>query len=466
MKKYLLLVLVILFCTTNQAVAANIVLIMADDLGYGDVGSFYKNATIRTPNIDRLAVAGIRFTNYHVNTLCTPTRAAVMTGQYTFDNYEKGGAHKNGIVASSRFLPQMLQDAGYKTGGFGKWHLADNEGDHPLDRGFDEWIGFYGGSMQFHYELAQKAAKPNKNKYNVIYEGKTPYKKEWQHTTDLFTDLAIQFIKAHQNDAFFLYLSYNAVHTPIWNPQKPVFSARQDWVQKLRNRGLKDNSIIDYNALVEHMDNRVGDVIETIQELGLADNTLIIFQSDNGPIRPDSYYSKPQAGSAGTFRGGKSTLYEGGIRVPLILSKGQNRSTTVVNDLTMHADILPTCLEHAGIKIPELNGENPLRGHSLYPYLMGSKPKELNRPLLFSIGHNMSLIEGDWKLINVANWVGKNRDPETTEAPTDGDTLYNLKDDPSEQIDLASQYPEKLAHLRRIWEAYFISIGKTFKPSH
>lgn len=452
-----------LFVWANQP---NIVLIMADDLGYGDVGAFYEGATIHTPQIDRLAEAGVRFTNYHVNALCTPTRAAVMTGQYTFDNYENGGAPKNGIVQSSRFLPQMLKDAGYVTGGFGKWHLSSGDGDHAIDRGFDEWIGFYGGGMQFHYDLAFKAAKVSKIKSNRIYDGKVPYDAKWGHTTDLFSDLAIQFIEENSTNPFFLYLSYNAVHTPLWSERKPVFSGREDWVQKQRDRGLTDNMTIDYNALVEHMDERIGDVLDALQQYGVAENTLVIFQSDNGPIRRDTFYGYPESGSAGGFRAGKSTLYEGGIRVPLILKAGMKHNGRVVDDLTMHADILPTCLEVAGIAIPEMNGARPLRGHSLYSYLKGSQPESLERPMLFSIGQNMALIEGDWKLVNIAQWVGNNRDAETSEPPTNVDMLYNLSRDPAEANDLAAQHPERVERMLRLWADYFKSIGKIFKPSH
>lgn len=465
--KYLFLpILVLVTSIACSAMRPNIVFIMADDLGYGDVGCFVDEATIRTPRLDRLASEGLRFSNYHVNALCTPTRAAVFTGQYTFDNYEKGGAPKNGIVQSSRFLSQMLQDAGYATAAFGKWHLAHGEGDHALDRGFDEWIGFYGGGMAFHYDQAKANAAHSKGLHNTIYNGREPYEEEWSHTTDLFTDLAINFIESNKQQPFFLYLSYNAVHTPIWSERNPEFSAREDWLQKQRDRGLTDNMEIDYNALVEHMDERIGDLLDALEANVLAEKTLVIFQSDNGPIRRDSYYAHPESGSAGPYRAGKSTLYEGGIRVPLIMRAGLGKKSQVIDDFAMHADILPTCLEVAGLDIPDLNGKHPLRGHSLYPYLSNQEPEDITRPSFYSIGKNMAVIEGDWKLVNLKQWVGPSRDPHFSEPPTDGFVLYNLEDDPGETNNLAEQYPERVKHLRRLWEDYHQGIGKAFAPSH
>jgi arylsulfatase A-like enzyme len=213
--------------TAAPARPPNVLLIVADDLGYGDVSGFCKDSPIQTPNIDRLAATGVKFTSFHVNPLCTPTRQCVMTGQYTYDNEEPGGTPKNGVKQDTRFLPQMLQAAGYKTGAFGKWHLGEEEDDHPTARGFDEWIGFHGGSMEYQYDLAKEKSVRSKGGNNTIYNGKARYEKPWQHTTDLFSDEAIRFIGENKDHPFFVYLAFNAVHGPLWTPGKPVFSGRK-----------------------------------------------------------------------------------------------------------------------------------------------------------------------------------------------------------------------------------------------
>jgi len=299
--------------------AQNLVLIVADDLGYGDLPAFWQQSAIVTPAIDKLAAQGVRFSSFHVNPLCTPTRAVLMTGQYTFDNYEPGGAAVNGIIQSVEYLPQILKRIGYRTGGFGKWHLGIEDGDHPIDRGFDEWIGFYGGGMPYHSSLADKMAPESDYKYNTIYKGKQRYSKTWSHTTDLFADEAIRFIEENAAVPFFVYLSFNAVHGPLWRPEKPIYSSRRDWRERIKARSIENPEQQDYYAVVEHMDDRIGSVLAALEIHGLESETLVIFLSDNGAITPDYYYSVPAAGSNGAFRAGKATVYEGGMRVPMIM---------------------------------------------------------------------------------------------------------------------------------------------------
>lgn len=449
--------------TAAPARPPNVVLIVADDLGLGDVSGFYKDAPIRTPNIDRLAKDGVKFTSFHVNPLCTPTRQCMMTGQYTFDNEEPGGAPAHGIKQDAHFISQMLHDAGYRTGAFGKWHLGEDDDDHPTARGFDEWIGFHGGSMEYHYDLAKEKSIRSKGANNTIYNGTVPYEKKWEHTTDLFSDEAIRFIGENKDRPFFLYLAYNAVHGPLWTPERPVFSGRADWVERIKSQGVSDNQAVDYYAVVEHMDERIGSVLSALAENGVEQNTLVIFMSDNGPVRKEFFYEGPAAGSSAGLRGGKSTVYEGGIHVPMIMKRGAEKNGRTVDDFTMHADLLPTCLEAAGIPVPENNGPRPLRGHSLMLYLTGSAPKQIDRAGIFTIGGNWAVIQSPWKLVNMKQRVGRNTDPATSEGPTDGDTLYNLAEDRGEKNNVAGEYPERIQKLRRIWLDYSMSVEKKRK---
>ena len=441
----------------------NIVLIIADDTGYGDISSFYKESSIHTPNIDRLASEGVRFTSFHVNALCTPTRQCVMTGQYTFDNESPGGTPKNGVVQDTRFIPQILKEAGYKTGAFGKWHLGEGAGNHPLDRGFDKWIGFEGGSMEYHFDLAKEKSLRSHGANNTIFDGKAPYEKKWEHTTDLFSDEAIRFIEENKSHPFFVYLAYNAVHGPLWRPEKPVFSGRKDWVERIKAQGVSENDAVDYYAVVEHMDERIGTVLATLSKNGLEKDTLVIFLSDNGPVRKDFFYETPAAGNAGGLRAGKSVVYEGGIRTPMILKGGGVKGGRTVGDFTMHADLFSTCLDAAGLPIPERNGKFPLRGHSLLPYLAGGSPAQTDRTGIFTIGGNVAVVHSPWKLVNIVKRIGSNTDPKTSEGPTEGDTLYNIEKDRGEKQNVAAQHPEQVQALRKVWLDYNTSIGHALK---
>lgn len=459
----------------KEARSPNVTLIMADDLGFGDLSCYNRDSAIQTPNIDRIAEQGVKLTSFHVNPVCVPSRVSLMSCQYSLDCEEKPHAAANGIKQIVSLLPQLLKNAGYATGGFGKWHLGNGEGDHPVDRGFDEWFGFYGGWIRYRYEQAKEThirhikAEPH---MQILYDGKEKSDEPWEHLTDLLTDKAMDFVAGNKDKPFFLFLSYNAPHGWLYHETHPEYSATDAWVEKVKAKyNLPDETpmqrnLIDYIADTEHMDARIGDLLDQLKMQNLDQDTLVLFISDNGAITPDFYYTLAASGSNGELRAGKAVPYEGGVRVPMLLScPSVIAANETVSGFTMGVDILPTLLDFAGLPVPETNGDHPLRGISLMPYLQQPQTTIAPREAFF-VNNGMSgvcVIKEPWKLVNLKQRVGANGDMATNEGPTDGWLLFNLEDDISEQNDLSKQYPEKAEELFGFWEDYNRSIGREMK---
>jgi len=282
----------------------NIIVILADDLGIGDL-SCYNGKNVHTPNIDALAKMGIQYTSFYANsTVCSPSRAALLTGKYPDRVGVPGVIRQDSsdnwgyLDPSATLLPQRLHEAGYRTAAIGKWHLGYASPNLPNDKGFDYFKGFLGDMMDDYYTHLRGGKNwMRENKEVIQPEG---------HATDLFTNWALDYIRNNQKtgEPFFLYLAYNAPHFPIQPPH--------DFEQKVakREKGLTEARIKNI-ALVEHMDHCIGKLVNQLREMGQLENTLIVFTSDNGG-------SLPHAQSNGLLRGGKQDFYEGGIRVPFI----------------------------------------------------------------------------------------------------------------------------------------------------
>jgi arylsulfatase A-like enzyme len=471
--KSIILVAMLLGSVAQAAKQPNVIVIVTDDLGYGDLSCFNADSKIRTPNIDRIAEQGVKLTSFHVNPVCVPSRVSLMSGQYTLDCEEKPHAARNGIKQNVDLLPQLLKNAGYVTGGFGKWHLGNGEGDHPIDRGFDEWFGFYGGWMRYKFEQAKEThirhikAEPH---MQIIYDGKEKYEEPWEHLTDLLTDKAVGFVTKNKDNPFFLFLSYNAPHGWLYHETHPEYSATDEWVETVKKKyNLPDETpmqrnLIDYIAVTEHMDARIGDLLAVLEKENLDQDTLVVFMSDNGAITPEFYYTLAASGNNGGLRGGKAVPYEGGVRVPMMMRcPAEIAANKTISGFTMGVDILPTILDFAGIPAPETNGDHPLRGISLMPYLQQPQ-KPLPQREAFFINNNKSgvgIIKDPWKLVTLKRRVGGNKDLTTGEGPSDGWILFNLDDDIGERKDLSKQYPEKTEELLSFWKDYNRSIGRT-----
>ncbi|MFV8819958.1 sulfatase-like hydrolase/transferase [Haliea sp. E17] len=418
----------------------NIVLIVADDVGYGDVGAYAGDrGDIATPGIDRIASQGARLTSFHVQPVCAATRAALLSGRYQHDFSLRGagGPARAGIPRELTLLPEMLQRRGYATGAFGKWHLSDREGFTPPDRGFHEWLGFTGGALPYTAQLRERyAARFPLYRNGELLDG------AGGHATDLFADAAIDFMGRHRQQPFFLYLAFNAAHTPLWSEARPRFSAREDWLRRVQDQGISGPRQQDYAALVQHMDARIGDLLDRLDALGIADDTLLFFLSDNGADVSVHESAERPVGSNGSLRGGKGSVYEGGLRVPMVARwPGHIPPGLVVDAFTSAVDLWPSVRDAVGIDPHYTGSELPLAGHSLLPLMGGvasGTPPAREDWFVFPVS-GLAVVHPPWKL--VLDSQGQR-------------SLYNLQQDPQEQVDRAAEQPQLMETLGRRIDAY------------
>lgn len=424
MRKVSVLISLFLWGAAASAQQPNIVLIVADDLGYGDLSS-YGAEDLHSPALDSLAASGIRFTQFYANSpVCSPTRASLLSGRYPPQAGVPGviRTHESNnwgnLAQDIELLPEKLRPRGYHTAMVGKWHLGLNAPQRPVDRGFDHFEGFLGDMMDDYYNHRRHGINYMRRGEEVIYpEG---------HATDLFTDWAVHYIESRtvSTAPFFLYLAYNAPHTPIQPPE--------EWVTKVQQReGDIDDDRAKLVALIEHMDHGIGKVMAALKETGFYDNTLVIFVSDNG--------GQLNVGARnGPLREGKGTVYEGGIRVPAIASwPGRIAPSTTSDALLTTMDIYPTLLEAARARITQI-----IDGTSFLGSLLGGPDPDPNRLLFFSRregglrfgGKTIEAVrQGPWKLLQNSPY-----------APLE---LYNLERDPLETTDLSSAEPDVFRRL-------------------
>lgn len=432
-----LFVVLLTLCFCDSGVQAdhsqkrpNVLIILVDDLGYGDLSS-YGAKDLKSPHIDSLISRGMKFSNFYANCpVCSPTRAALLTGRYQDLVGVPGVIRTNPLnswgylTPSATTLADLFQQAGYHTGIIGKWHLGLESPNVPNERGFEFFRGFLGDMMDDYYHHRRHDVNYMRfNQRKVDPKG---------HATDLFSQWACDFLKqqAQTEKPFFLYLAYNAPHTPIQPPD--------NWLQKVKQRetGIKP-SRAKLVALIEHLDAGIGQVMGTLDETGLNENTLVVFSSDNG--------GQLSAGANnGKLRDGKQSVYEGGLKVPTgIIWKNRIAPGSETEFMALSMDLFPTVCEAAGIKIPE-----GLDAKSILPTLEGKPQQPLRKHSFFRRreGGNRyggktieAVISGDWKLLQNSPF-----------APLE---LYNLKADPLEMHDLAKQNRKKFNELSEILRA-------------
>jgi len=387
----------------------NVVLIVADDLGYGDL-SCYGATDLETPHIDRLGASGVRFDRFYANCpVCSPTRASLLTGRYP-DLVGVPGVIRThpesswGYLAPEAvLLPVVLERAGYHTALVGKWHLGLESPNTPSERGFDHVHGFLGDMMDDYYTHLRH----NNNYMRLGSETIDPE----GHATDLFTCWAVDYIqeRATTDPPFFLYLAYNAPHTPIQPPEA--------WLERVQQRQPDmDPKRAALVALIEHLDDGIGRVMTALDGAGVADNTLVIFVSDNG--------GKVEVGARnGPLRGGKQNMYEGGIRVPMCAAwPGRIPAGTKSARVALTMDLYPTICEACGAR-----AEHALDGRSILPTLLGEAQPEEDRCLFWVRREGgryggrayYAARYGDYKLLQ--------------NGPFEPYELYNLRDDPLEE---------------------------------
>ena len=491
-----------------RAVKPNIMIIMADDMGYSDIGCY--GSEIATPNIDRLAANGLRFRNFYNNAKCCPSRASLLTGLY---NHEAGmgnmvsnddapikpGPYQGFLNENCMTIAEVLRTGGYSTYMSGKWHLGERHEHWPMQRGFDKYFGLISGASSY-FEIIKE---PRLRKMAGGNESWTPPPKGF-YLTDAISDSAVGFINSHAESAkakpFFLYVAYTSPHWPLHALDEDIkkyegkYAIGWDSLRSIRyNKMLTLGIITDnyklsprtegipswtdaedkeswirrmqvYAAMIDRMDQGIGRVISTLERLKVLDNTLIFFLADNGgcaevaatrnlggpgiPIgEKGSYdsYREPWANVSNTpYRLYKNYLYEGGIRTPLIIRwpKGVKGNGTLTEQVGHLTDIMPTCIEAAGVKYPENYKNKPLRslrGNSLIPVFKGNKV-ERKAPVFWEYAGGKAMRQNEWKMVkkNGGEWE-----------------LYDLHHDPTELNNLSvsqSGILKKMSVSYQIWE--------------
>ena len=413
----------------------NVLLIIADDLGYGEL-SCQGNPQIPTPHIDSIAKNGVRFTHGYVSgPYCSPTRAGLMTGRYQqrFGHEFNPGPMEQavtnfGLPLGETTIANRLKSAGYATGMFGKWHLGYKPDFHPMKRGFDEFYGFLGGAHNY-FTAGAEAANPS----NAFLRGTIPVEKI-EYATDEFARETVAFIERHAGKPWFVYLPFNAVHSPM--------QATDKYLRRFAH--ITDERRRAYAAMTAAMDDAVGSVLGKIRELKQEENTLVFFISDNGGPTPTN------TSSNGPLRGFKAQTWEGGIRVPwLVQWKGRIPAGRVDDRPVIQLDVLPTALAAAGVTVKP---EWKLDGVNLLPFLTGEKAGAPHEALYWRFGQQLAIRMGDWKLVKGAG--GSVPIESHGPAKLEGAELYNLRDDVGEKKNLAGERPEKVRELATAWTTW------------
>ena len=405
-------------CTNKVKQKPNIIIIITDDQGYGDIG-FNNNSQILTSNLDLLANQSIRFNNFYVSPVCAPTRSSLLTGRYSLrtgvtDTYN-GGAM---MSTDELTLSEILRENNYNTGIFGKWHLGDSYPFRPTDQGFNESLIHLSGGIGQVGDFTNYYAG-NRSYFDPILWHNNEQKKYDGYCSDIFTDEALKFIESNKSNQFFCYLSFNAPHTPLQLPEKYYDLYKdldpsliyEDEKIKMSKKDINDAKKI--YGMITNIDHNVGKLIKKLKELKIDKNTILIFMTDNGA---------QQKRYASNLRGLKGKVYEGGIKVPFYLKfpKIHGNDGKDINSLSAHIDVLPSLLNLCDIEIPKdikIDGKNflnkPLEERSLFSYWTRKSPE---------LYQNMSLNKGKYKLVGNTNY----------DSPIEDFELFNIDRDPYE----------------------------------
>lgn len=404
----------------------NFIIILADDLGYGDI-SCYGNTKINTPNLDQMSREGVLFLDFHSNgAVCSPTRASLLTGKYQQRTGITGVItakehRKVGLALSEVTIAEALKKEGYVTGIFGKWHLGYAPKYNPVNQGFDEYIGYVSGNVDYQSHVDQEG--------NADWWKADKLKNEKGYSTDLISRNAIDFIVRQQKKPFLLYIAHEAPHSPYQNRNSKAdrYPGTINGIDFPTIGSEKDVRTI-YKDMVEILDESVGETMKTLKRLGLYENTIVLFFSDNGAV---------SFGSNGVLRGYKGSVWEGGHRVPAIIQwPGHIKSGWISQETVLTMDIFPTLLDLAGFK-----GSNQIDGASMAAHLLYQKSM-VPRTVFWQHGNQYAVRKDKWKLVG----TGINAKPE----------LYNIVLDLEEKYNVADDYPDLINELQmeyKKWES-------------
>ena len=437
----------------------NIIYVMTDDQGYGDLAA-HGNPVLRTPNLDRLHRESVRFTEFHASPTCSPTRAALMTGRHEFRSGVTHTIHERERLAlSATTLPQLLKTAGYASGIFGKWHLGDEDAYQPGRRGFDRVFIHGGGGIGQSFPGSCGDA-PGNSYLNPVIRSDGTFVKTEGYCTDVFFDAAIDWIDTCREEGkpFFCYVAPNAPHAPLDCPA----GSDTPYLAKLEAAGVKEPrqraDIANFYGMIENIDMNLGRLLRKLDAWGLADDTLVVFTTDNGTATGAPVFDDG-------MRGTKGTVYRGGTRVPSLWRwPGTLPAGVDATAVTAHIDVLPTLCELAGVVIPAGTAAK-VEGRSLVPLLRDAKAPWPDRPLVAHLGrwdrgkaaesgHRQCRIrEGNWSLVNQKNG-------------TDSWELYDVAADPGERHDLALRHPDIVARLSAAYDGWWQSVQPDLVNEH
>ena len=424
----------------DESIPPNVILIITDDQGYGDLG-IHNNPNINTPAIDAFARQSIRFNNFHVSPVCAPTRSSLMTGRYSLRTGVRDTYNGGSIMASSEVtVAEMLKKVNYTTGIFGKWHLGDNYPSRPSDQGFDESLIHLAGGIGQVGDFTNYF-KMGTSYFDPVLWHNNEQKPYQGYCSDIFTEKAIDFIEKNKDQPFFCYLSFNAPHTPLQVPDQyyqmykdtdpnqgidPELLPRVPMSEKNKEDARK------VYAMVTNIDDNLNKLFQKVEALGIEENTIVIFMTDNGPQQP-RYVSG--------MKGRKSSVYRGGIRVPFFMRYPlKYKGDQEMDQMTAHIDLLPTLSQLCGAPLPN---DRKMDGRSFLPALEG---ETLPQRSFFSywtrkfpeMYNNVALQKGDYKLVGKTDF----------DASIHQFELYHLKEDPFEKNNVVDQNIEKTTSLK------------------
>ena len=434
--------LALLASVESVAAPSNILIITADNLGYGDLRTYNPKSSIKTPHLDRLAERGARLTSFYTaSPTCTVSRACLLTGRIPQRHgliSQLGGVKGNygvGLDQREILIPQMLKNAPtpYVTGCFGKWNIGFAKGSRPTERGFDEFVGHASGNLDYYHH--------NYRERHDLYQGIEELHREGEYSTEIFAEAAIDFIQRHSRSTrpWFCYVPFNAPHFPTAGnkrPGQPNIWQAPDWA--FRAIGLSPDETDPrkrYAAVVHALDKAIGDVLEALDDSGTAGNTFVFFMSDNGAFRLNR--KGLDVGINEPLRQGGVTCWEGGLRVvAMACLPGRIQEGTLIDEPLWSPDIMQACAKLSGAQLPPsivLDGKDPLP-------VLADGAKSQHQSFFFVYGPHAALRKGDWKIVR--------------ESPNRPWQLFNLAEDLSETTNLSKQHPQRISDLAETFETW------------